>query len=302
MKSISMFSRYTVPACLAALAVVGCEQKPAVQSDQATSAQQPASSIEVYEPNLPDGAPVIRVGTEANYAPYEFKDEYGNVVGFDVDLIKAVGETQGFAVEIYNDPWSDLFNNLESGSRDMLAAGLTPSEERRQRFMLSTPYNVSNPALMYFEGEQNIQSVAEMKVLNIGVLENSQQSRYFDQHPDLVASRQAYPTTFLAVQALAQDKVDAVASDEGVLRYTMRDLPELQAQYFRYEGEEGIINNIYLVNKGNHELLQQLNSGIEAVKKNGTYGKLTEKWFGKDMTTELNDGLQKLNIDNVAAQ
>lgn len=130
---------YRVLPVILSVGLFGCGNSSTTENTNA--AGTPVTKNEdSFVSNLPDTAPVIKVGTEANYAPYEFKDEYGNVTGFDIELMQHIGENQGFKIEVYNDPWEGLFNNLDNKSRDMIAAGLTYSNERASKYLLSNPY------------------------------------------------------------------------------------------------------------------------------------------------------------------
>lgn len=234
---------------------------------------------------LPDSAPVIKVGTEANYAPYEFKDEYGNVTGFDIELMQYIGEDQGFKVEVYNDPWEGLFDNLDSKNRDMIAAGLTYSTERASKYLLSDAYAPLPTSLVYLDESLNIQSLNDLSRLRVGVLSNSEPYEYFMQGNYQLGALEQYPTTFAAVEAMAQDKVDAVVDDSGVLRYTLNDLPSLKPQYFDYEDIKADgARKVFLINKNQPDLLKKVNLGLKELKEDGTYAKLTTKWFGTDLT------------------
>ncbi|WP_333613235.1 substrate-binding periplasmic protein, partial [Psychrobacter sp.] len=83
----------------------------------------------------------------------------------------------------------------------------------------------------------------------------------------------------------AQDKVDAVVDDSGVLRYTLNDLPSLQPRYFDYESirADGA-RKVFLIDKSQPDLLKKVNKGLKELKTDGTYAKLTTKWFGTDLT------------------
>lgn len=234
---------------------------------------------------LPDSAPVIKVGTEANYAPYEFKDEYGNVTGFDIELMQYIGEDQGFKVEVYNDPWEGLFDNLDSKNRDMIAAGLTYSTERANKYLLSDAYAPLPTSLVYLDESLNIQSLNDLSRLRVGVLSNSEPYEYFMQGNYQLGALEQYPTTFAAVEAMAQDKVDAVVDDSGVLRYTLNDLPSLKPKYFDYEDiKANGARKVFLIHKNQPDLLKKVNLGLKELKEDGTYAKLTTKWFGTDLT------------------
>ena len=278
------------------VSLFGCDQKLHTEEQSVTTKEQSSSETD-FVSTLPDSAPIVKVGTEANYAPYEFKDEYGNVTGFDLELIRAIGEEQGFKVEVYNDPWSELFNNLDSGSRDMIAAGTTYSEERSSKYLLSNEYVPLPSTLVYLDDTLNIKSLEDINGLRLGVLSNSAPYRLFTEGGYSLKSLEQYPTTFLAVQAMAQDKVDVVAGDSGVLRYTMNDLPKLTPKYFDYEKlSDNGARKVFLIDKGQPELLQKVNSGLKDLKDSGGYGELTIKWFGKDLTK--NAQTQREILDN----
>lgn len=240
---------------------------------------------EEFVSHLPDTAPTVKVGTEANYAPYEFKDEYGNVTGFDIELMQYIGENQGFKVEVYNDPWEGVFDNLDNKSRDMVAAGLTYSSERANKYLLSDAYAPLPTSLVYLDDSLSIKSLNDLSNLRVGVLNNSEPYEYFLQGNYKVGSLETYPTTFAAVEAMAQDKVDAVVDDSGVLRYTLNDLPSLQPRYFDYESirADGA-RKVFLIDKSKPDLLKKINKGLKDLKTDGTYAKLTTKWFGTDLT------------------
>ena len=262
-------------------------------SNNATSTQESAStnsptvqeSKDEFVSKLPETAPILKVGTEANYAPYEFKDEYGNVTGFDIELMQYIGENQGFKIEVYNDPWEGLFDNLDNKSRDMVAAGLTYSSERASKYLVSDAYAPLPTSLVYLDDSLNIKSLNDLSGLKVGVLTNSEPYEYFAQGTYNLGSLEQYPTTFAAVEAMAQDKVDAVVDDSGVLRYTLNDLPSLQPRYFDYESisADGA-RKVFLVNKSQPDLLKKVNTGLKGLKEDGTYAKLTTKWFGTDLT------------------
>lgn len=234
---------------------------------------------------LPDTAPVVKMGTEANYAPYEFKDEYGNVTGFDIELMNHIGESQGFKVEVYNDPWKKLFDNIDSKNRDMVAAGLTYSDERNSKYLLSDAYAPLPTSLVYLDDKLNIKSLNDLNDMRIGVLSDSEPYQFFAKGDYKVGALEQYPTTFAAVQAMAQDKVDAVVDDSGVIRYLLNDLSDLTPIYFDYEGigADGA-RKVFLIDKNQPELLKKVNAGLEGLKKDGTYAVLTTKWFGEDLT------------------
>ncbi|MGP4950748.1 substrate-binding periplasmic protein [Psychrobacter sp. T6-1] len=268
------------------VSLLGCSNSgnPATQE----VANSEGTTEEEFVSKLPDSAPVVRVASDSDFAPYEFKDEYGNVSGFDIDVMNAIGEDQGFRVENYTDRWEVIFENLDSKNRDMIAAAVPYSAERASKYLLSDPYAPLPSTLLYLDESLNLNSLNDLSNVRIGVLDDTVQHEFFSSGQFKVKSVEPYITTFAAVQAMAQGKVDAVAEDSGALRYIMEDLPSLQPQYFDYEDLTAeAARKVLVIDKDQPELLVKVNAGLKTIKENGTYGKLTTKWFGEDLTSAV---------------
>lgn len=236
---------------------------------------------------LPDNAPIVRLSADANYPPYGFNNEYGNITGFDIDIVRYIGEDQGFKVEIYSDLWKDAFDNIDNNSRDMIAAGASYSDERASKYLTSDSYLPLPTSIIYLDEALDIQSLDELGNISVGVLGESVQHDDFAQADFAVASVEPYPTVFLAIQAMALGEIDAVAGDLGVLRYSVNNIPELQPYYFNYEGlDADNARKVMYIAKDQPELLEKINTGLKSLQEDGTYATLTTKWFGTDLTQD----------------
>lgn len=272
---------------IVSVGLFGCNNGTTQENTDSNISRGTASKGD-FVSKLPDTAPTVKLSADANYAPYGFKDEYGNIIGFDIELMRYIGEDQGFKVEIYNDPWEEVFNNVDNKSRDMIAAGTSYSSERASKYLLSNAYAPLPTSIVYLDDTLNLKSLNDLSDLKMGVLSNSEPYEYFTQSNNRVGLIEQYPTTFAAVQAMAQGKVDVVADDAGVLRYTFNDLPSLQPKYLEYERLDAeSARKVIIVSKDQPELLEKVNAGLENLKKSGTYSTLTTKWFGEDLTKDL---------------
>ena len=83
---------------------------------------------------------MLVVGTDAAYAPFESQNEKGEIVGFDIDVVKAVAQKAGLEVKFVNTPWEGIFNALQQGDRDLLVSAVTITDERKQTMDFSAPY------------------------------------------------------------------------------------------------------------------------------------------------------------------
>lgn len=278
---------YRMLPILVSVGLFGCGNTTtsATQEVAAGSNETITEKEEAFVSKLPDNAPVVKVASDSDFAPYEFKDEYGNLTGFDIELMRYIGEDQGFKVENYTDRWEDMFNNLDDKNRDMLAAAIPYSAERNKKYLLSDPYAPLPSTLLYLDSNLNINSLADLSNVSIGVLGETVQHEYFSSDQVQVKSVEPYLTTFAAVQAMVQGKVDAVAEDSGALRYIMNDIPNVQPKYFEYEDINAeAARKVLVIDKDQPELLEKVNAGLKNLKEDGTYAKLTEKWFGTDLT------------------
>ena len=108
-------------------------------------------------------AKVLRVGTEATYAPFEFQDDKSKeYIGFDMDLIRAVGKQMGYEVQIQNLSFDGLIPALEAGNIDLAASGMTITEERAKKILFSEPYYKAGISVMVKEGNNDIKSFNDL--------------------------------------------------------------------------------------------------------------------------------------------
>ena len=236
-------------------------------------------------------APVeYTVGTGATYRPFEFQTPSKEIVGFDIDLMKAIAEAQGFKVQFINTLWGVIFESVKNGDRDIIMSGITITDKRKEVVDFSLPYFAAHQ-LILTQKNVKINSLADLRGRNVAVVANSAGdiacSEAFGK-----ASRniKRFDNTPLALEELSAGGVDAAVGDVGVFAYyalqnpdkafnQARD-PSFKDQYF------GIA-----VRQSNKAVLDQINNGLRKVYKNGTYAKIYAKWFG------ANTPVPKLPID-----
>ena len=85
-------------------------------------------------------AETLKFGTEATFAPFEFTDDKANIIGYDVDIIKAIGEAEGFDVQVVNMPFDSLIPSVLTAQLDGAIAGISITEERAKQVSFSDPY------------------------------------------------------------------------------------------------------------------------------------------------------------------
>jgi len=263
-----------IPALFAAavlLAACGKSEPPA--PPPAPAAAAPASAP------APAPAKVHVVGTDAAYAPFESQNEKGEIVGFTVDVLKAVAAKSGIEVRFVNTPWEGIFNALTQGDRDIIASSVTITDERRQTMDFSSPY-FDAAQLIAVKDNSKITSFADLKKAKVGV----QTGTTGDEAVTKLLGKTSpaikrYESAPLALKELEAGGVDAVVADNGVVIHHVANNP---GGKFRTVNDPAFVPEQYgfAVRKGNAELLAKLNEGIAGIKADGSYDTIYRKYFG----------------------
>lgn len=267
---------------LVLLTACGKSETPAPTSETnnqtATVAQSPTNTVSpTHNPNYK----TYNVGSEASYEPFSFKNEMGTVVGFEVDLLNAIGEVAQFNVNFVDTSRSQVVDTLNSGRFDIWASALSVSPERLETMSMSEPYLDFARELYVLDKPENasLQSASDFAGKKIAVNEGSSSAIEFAQKitgnkENVVLARSFY----LSVTSTIQGKSDATLGDSRILQYYQLKHPEIKARMVDVgESKKQIA---FAVKKDNQEMLDKINQGLNTIKQNGTYDKLVEKWFG----------------------
>jgi len=276
---------------LAALALTACNGggSPATEAPKATeapAAEQPTKAPEPTQAAEPTKAPEagpkkIIVGTNAEYPPFEFVDENGEIVGFDIDLMKAIAEAAGFEPEFVNTRWDGIFVALASGEFDAVISAATITDERKQTVDFSEPYFNAGQVLAVKKGS-DIKGPEDLAGKKVGVQLGTTGDIWATDNTDAEVVR--YDEITLAMQALANGDVDAVINDAPTTADMIKANPE-----WNIEIVAGPFTEEYYgiaVRKDAPEVLEMINKGLKAVKESGEYDKIYEKWFGAAAASE----------------
>lgn len=219
--------------------------------------------------------PKVRVATDASWPPFEYVDETTKeIVGFDIDLMKAIAEKAGIEVEFLNVAWDPLLAGMAQCQYDASISAMTITEERAKSFNFTEPYfaagqivvvNVTNTDIT---GKDTLGGkVVGAQIGTTGAIEVENMSG---------ATLKTYDDVGLAFQDLMNGQIDAVVADNPLaLGYVGENLDKLKAVGEVFTDEYyGIA-----VCKTNTDLLAKLNEGLAAVKAEGVIDDLTAKWI-----------------------
>ena len=224
--------------------------------------------------------PVYKALTNATFPPFETIDENtGEIIGFDMDLIAAIGEDQGFQVEFVDMAFESLIPAIETGNGDIIAAGMWSGDpERIARVDFSDTYWVGGAALLV---KTDNTAITSMDSLNTEMKVATQiATNYADDLQAMVDEGTLGEVVILdgfdtCVLQLMNGDVDAVMAGFDIVNSYMKQNPDK----LKVIGDVDTYEEMgFAVQKGNAELLEKINAGLANVKENGVYDELVKKW------------------------
>ncbi|GKX66084.1 amino acid ABC transporter substrate-binding protein [Inconstantimicrobium mannanitabidum] len=266
MKKISMLIGSLL---ITTVALVGC----ASNNQKGTSEQNKSSLVKIQSEGK------IRIGTEGTYAPFTFHDASGKLTGFDVEIAEEVSKRLGVKAEFVETKWDGMIAGLDAKRFDMVANEVTINAERKEKYDFSDSYIASKPVLIVNSDNNTIKKFSDLNgkksaqslTSNLGKIAKANGATLepvdgFNQGIDLLTSK----------------RVDAVINDSLSFLDLKKQKPDLGIKVVD-KSKDGDLN-AFLFNKGNKELIDAVNKELGNMKKDGTYLKISEKWFGTDVS------------------
>jgi polar amino acid transport system substrate-binding protein len=216
------------------------------------------------------------VMTSANtfsYPPFGFIED-GKQVGFDVDLGNEIARRMGVKLTFEAIDFRGIMAALTSGRVDLLITGMVYTPDRAQRIDFSEPYFDGGVAAA-FGPDRPISKPDEIIGKRVGVEIGSAGDKYVREKYESRVEIKTYDSVFLALKDLENGRLDVFVGSVAPMRYIMRNMPTLKAS-------ETWDSRIQAVNtrKEDKDLLEEINTHLLAMKKDGTYNNLVSKWFG----------------------
>lgn len=227
----------------------------------------------------------ITVAMEGTWAPWTYHDEDDNLVGFDVEVAKAVADELGVDVQYQEGEWDGLLAGVQSGRYDIMVNGVGYTEERAQAYTFSDPYCYNKTALIVKGDNEDIKSLED---LNGKTTCNSANSTY-----QLIAEE--YGANVLDVETLdgtlemvlaGTDRADATLNAEASFLDYMNAHPDANLKIVDYYPESEKVCIIMPKGDSSDSLKEAINSAIEKLRADGTLSELSNKYFGGDITAE----------------
>lgn len=224
-------------------------------------------------------AGVIKIGTEGTYAPFTYHDDTGKLVGFDVEIGEAVAERLGVKAEFVEGKWDGLIAGLDAKRYDVVINQVGITEERKAKYDFSQPYVASKAALIVREDNADITDFAHLSGKKAA---QSLTSNYGKMAQEAGAEIVATDGFDQSIALVVQGRADATLNDSLSFFDFKKKQPNAPVKIVATQGdasESGI-----LIRKGDAELVDAINKALDEIKSDGTYQKISEKYFGEDVS------------------
>lgn len=225
----------------------------------------------------------IVAGLDDTFAPMGFRDDSGKIVGFDVDMAAAVSKEIGVPIEFKPIDWASKESEIASGRIDCIWNGLTVTEERKKALDYTDAY-LNNKQVFVVLDASDIKEAEQLKGKRICAQEGSTSEAAMNKQPEMrdsFSEWKLYPDFSSCFMDLESGRMDAILGDSVLINYYMQKKP---GQFRVLPGV--VANEEYAVGvkKGNTALVALINEGFQKVEKSGEAAKISEKWFGTDLT------------------
>lgn len=220
------------------------------------------------------------IGTDTTFAPFEFRDASGELVGIDMDLMRAIAEDQGFQVEFQSLGFNAALQALTANQVDGVIAGMSITEERQEIYDFSDPYFTGEITLARDEGNEEINGWDDLEGKTIAVKTGSLSEEVAkEKQEEIDFNITSLDQTTTMVQTVKTGNADALMDDLPIIAYgiqqgsglEMIDEPEPAGEYG------------FAVNKDqNAELLEMFNAGLQNVQESGQYDEILDTYIGNE--------------------
>jgi len=221
--------------------------------------------------------PKLIFGSDCTYPPMEMLDAKKEIVGFDIDMIKAVAQAAGFEAVIKNTAWDGIFAGLTAGDYDAVLSAVTITEERARTMDFSDPYVEAGQVIIVNKNLNGLTTLSQFGGKKVGAQIGTTGAIEVMKFKNIKLKN--YDEAGLAVEDLYVGRTDAVVVDSPTARaYVLQNA--------RYKDKLKIVGEPFTdehygvaLKKGNAKALEMINRGIAIIKKDGTLAKLTHKWL-----------------------
>ena len=281
MKRRTFISMMSVMAAAGVLTLSGCSNS-STSTAASTGASSAAGSAADQLAAIQASGKLI-VALEGAWQPWSYHDESDTLVGYDVEVSRAIAEKLGVEPEYVESDWDSLFAGLDAGRFDMVCNGVEVTDERALTYDFTTPYGYIHTALAVRKDNDEIKTFEDLKGKTS---DNSLASTYMELAESYGATVQGIDTLEETIQLLAAGRIDATLNADVSFYDYLNVHPDAD---FKIVAQTEDASHVAIpLRKGDNSatLLEAVNNAIDELRADGTLKELSEKYFGQDISSE----------------
>lgn len=221
----------------------------------------------------------ITAASNPTWPPMELLDDNRNIIGYDFDILSAIGKELGMDVEFKNVAWDGIFATLEAGQTDVIASCVTITEKRKAGYLFSDPYYEVRQAVVVGK-DANISKPSDLTGKNVGVQIGTTAVEALKKM-GVEMNLRTYDDVGLVFEDMRAGRLDAVVCDDPVARYyaaRKKGYENSMKVAFVTEDAEYIG---FVFRKDSEALRDKVNKGLAAIRQNGKEKEIRVKWLGE---------------------
>ena len=280
MKRRTFISMMSVMAAAGVLTLSGCSNSSTSTAASAGASSAAGSSADQLAAIQASGKLIVAL--EGAWQPWSYHDESDTLVGYDVEVSRAIAEKLGVEPEYVESDWDSLFAGLDAGRYDMVCNGVEVTEERAKTYAFTTPYGYIHTALAVRKDNEDIHSFEDLKGKTTA---NSLASTYMELAESYGATEQGIDTLEETIQLLTAGRIDATLNADVSFYDYLNVHPDADFKLVAQTAEASHVA-IPVLKSEDTAYLDALNTAIEELRADGTLKTLSEKYFGQDISSE----------------
>lgn len=281
MKRKTFISLMAVMAAAGVLQLSGCSSDASSTAGSAAASGATSGAADRLEAVRQRGTLIVAM--EGAWSPWTYHDDTDTLVGYDVEVSRAIAQYIGVEPEYVEGEWDGLFAGLDAGRYDIVCNGVEVTEERAKSYDFSEPYAYIHTALAVKSDNTDITSFED---LDGKTTANSIASTYMTLAESYGAEVLGVDTLDETIQMLVSGRVDATLNADVSFYDYLNVHPDAD---FKIVAQTEDASHVCIpVKKGGESdtLLAAINEAIEALRADGTLTEISEKYFGSDIATE----------------
>ena len=280
MKRRTFISMMSVMAAAGVLTLSGCSNSSTSTAASSGASSAAGSSADQLAAIQASGKLIVAL--EGAWQPWSYHDESDTLVGYDVEVSRAIAEKLGVEPEYVESDWDSLFAGLDAGRYDMVCNGVEVTEERAKTYAFTTPYGYIHTALAVRKDNEDIHSFEDLKGKTTA---NSLASTYMELAESYGATVQGIDTLEETIQLLTAGRIDATLNADVSFYDYLNVHPDADFKLVAQTAEASHVA-IPVLKSEDTAYLDALNTAIEELRADGTLKTLSEKYFGQDISSE----------------